>query len=316
LRERGAVAAIAAATVLAVAGLAGVGSTAGSPPPVIVAFTQTSGRFEHIWVLNVGTRLRRQVTRGRYGEQTPSWSPDGRQLVYAEDRLHRVPGLAAPQIGPLIVIRDMARGTVRAITPGRDLDETPAWSPVGGRIAFVRTIIPLGTRTAPPEEIWTIGINGRNARQLTHNRLSDIAPAWSPTGRALVYQRARDTSLRNWDLWTMGSEGSRQRLLARNGTRPAWSPSGRLIAFGQPTGKVRGCCMLTDLMVINSDGTHRQLLVRNGGRPTWAPDGSRLVFQRMDGSHFDLWIINVDGSGLRRLTTGPGDAFAAAWQPR
>ena len=291
-------------------------SGAVSRPPAVIAYTQTSGGVAHIWTMNVDTRTRAQLTRGRYGEEAPSWSPTGRQLVYAETRMHRVPGLSAPQIGPLIVIRDTARGTVRTITSGRDLDETPAWSPAGGRIAFVRTIIPLGTRPGPPEEIWTVGTYGGSARQLTRNSVSDIAPAWSPTGRWLVYQHARDSSARNWDLWTMHADGSAQRLLARNGTRPAWSPSGRLIAFGQPTGQLRGCCITTDLMLIDSNGTHRRVLVKNGGRPAWSPDGSRIVFQRMNGVHFDLWIINADGSGLRRLTSAPGDEYAAAWQPR
>ena len=100
----------------------------------------------------------------------------------------------------------------------------------------------------------------------------------------------------------------------RNGTRPAWSPNGRLIAFGEPTGKIRGCCIVTNLMVVDSGGKHRRLLVRNGARPTWSADGSRIVFQRMSGAHFDLWIINANGSGLRRLTNARGDEYAATWQ--
>jgi TolB protein len=187
----------------------------------VVAYTQTSGGLAHIWAINVDTRTRAQLTRGAYGEEAPSWSANGRQLVYAATRMHRVPGLSAPQVGPLIVIRDMVRGSVRTVTPGRDLDETPAWSPAGGRIAFVRTVIPLGTRPGPPEEIWTIGTDGRGARQLTRNRVSEIAPAWDPSGRRLAYQRARDSSASGWDLWTMRADGFAQRLVARNGTRPA-----------------------------------------------------------------------------------------------
>jgi TolB protein len=74
--------------------------------------------------------------------------------------------------------------------------------------------------------------------------------------------------------------------------------------------------MLTNLMVIDSNATHRRLLVTNGGRPAWSRGGSRIVFQRINGAHFDLWIINADGRGLRRLTTAPGDEYTGTWQPR
>lgn len=239
----------------------------------------------------------------------------------APARIRRHPGdpYARPASGtnhPLIAIRDLAHGSVRAITNGRQLDETPTWSPAGGQIAFVGTIIPTGSQTGPPEEIWTIATDGRAARQLTHNSVPDTAPAWSPTGRSLIYQHSRDSAATAWDLWTMRTDGSGQRLLARNGTRPAWSPNGQLIAFGRPTGQIRSCCAITNLMMIDINGTHRRLLVHDGGRPAWSPDGSRIVFQRMNGSHVDLWIVNRDGSGLRRLTNAPGDEYAATWRPR
>jgi TolB protein len=113
----------------------------------------------------------------------------------------------------------------------------------------------------------------------------------------------------------MRADGSGQRLLARNGTRPAWSPNGRLIAFGQPTRELRGCCTVTNLTVMDNNGTHRRLLVKNGGRPAWSPDGSRIVFQRINGTHIDLWVVNRDGSGLRPLTSPSGDEYAPTWQP-
>jgi TolB protein len=282
----------------------------------LIAYTQqSSGGVSHIWTMNVDTRTARQLSRGTYGEEAPSFSPDGHRLVYAEDRVVHMRGLSAAQLAPLIVIRDMAHGSVRAITAGQQLDETPKSSPAGGRIAFVRTIIPSGSQIGPPAEIWTIATDGRAARQLTHNSVSDTAPAWSPTGRWLVYQRSRDAAATSWDLWTMRADGSGQRLLARNGTRPAWSPNGRLIAFGEPTGEIRGCCTVTNLMVMDSNGTHRRLLVKNGGRPAWSPDGSRIVFQRINGTQVDLWIVNRDGSGPRPLTSARGDEYAPAWQP-
>lgn len=320
VQGRAIVAGFAASALVSIVVLAAGGSVAGgvaprSGPPLIAYTQQSSGGVSHVWTVNPDTRTARQLTRGMYGEDAPSWSPDGHRLVYTEDRIVRTRGVSSAQIAPLIVIRDMAHGSVRAVTPGQQLDETPKWSPAGDRIAFVRTVIPSGSQVGPPEEIWTIATDGRAARQLTHNSVSDTAPAWSPTGRWLIYQRSRGNAAAAWDLWNMRTDGSGQRLLARNGTRPAWSPNGRLIAFGQPTGEIRGCCTVTNLMIMDSYGTHHRLLVKNGARPAWSPDGSRIVFQRINGTHVDLWIVNRDGSGLRPLTSATGDEYAPAWQP-
>jgi len=60
-----------------------------------------------------------------------------------------------------------------------------------------------------------------------------------------------------------------------------------------------------DLMVMNSDGTN-QTLVLSGkstgiGRPDWSPDGSKLVFAS-DIQGVGIYVINVDGTGLSKLT--------------
>jgi Tol biopolymer transport system component len=71
---------------------------------------------------------------------------------------------------------------------------------------------------------------------------------------------------------------------------------------------------VTNLRLVSADGRHRRLLLRNGGRPAWSPDGQRIVFQRFTGSRQHLWIVNQDGSGLRRLTGASGEQYAAAWR--
>ena len=93
------------------------------------------------------------------------------------------------------------------------------------------------------------------------------------------------------------------------------APDGTRLAYGRLTGKVQGCCPVTNLNVVDASGRNRRLIVRNAGRPAWSADGERLVFQRLDGDRSHIWIVDADGSGLRQLTRGRYTEYAAAWRP-
>ena len=60
------------------------------------------------------------------------------------------------------------------------------------------------------------------------------------------------------------------------------------------------------------------IAARNPGRPSFAPDGSRLAFAADAGSvhpYRSVYVVGVDGSGRRQLTTGPHDSTDPAWRP-
>ena len=70
-----------------------------------------------------------------------------------------------------------------------------------------------------------------------------------------------------------------------------------------------------DLWVMDSDGSNKRLLLRNGATnfaPSWHPDGRRIIFAsnkddwrediRQYGHNFELHLINIDGTGLERIT--------------
>jgi len=279
----------------------------------LITYSRQSGERVHLWQLDVETRARRRLTNGRYGEETGQWSSDGRRLVYLDTRRVRVLGLESPQITGVVATKDMQTHRVKLITTGAWFDEDPTWSPDARRIAFTRTNWLSGTPSWP--EIWIMRSNGRGARQLTHNSVGDWGPAFSPSGRRIAFSRSRGHDTNTTDIWVMRADGSHQRRLVRNGTRPAWSPDGRRVAYGRLTGKIQGCCPVTNLNIVDGDGKHRTLVVRDGGRPAWSPDGRRIVFQRVDGRRSHIWIVNADGSGLRRLTKGRSSEYAAAWRP-
>jgi hypothetical protein len=49
--------------------------------------------------------------------------------------------------------------------------------------------------------------------------------------------------------------------------------------------------------------------------PTWSPDGSRIAFTGLSAGVSNLFVVNVDGTGLRRLTDGRAAALHPSWSP-
>jgi TolB protein len=85
----------------------------------------------------------------------------------------------------------------------------------------------------------------------------------------------------------------------------AWSPDGTRIAttLNPPLPSLDG-----DLLLLNADGTHPVKLTgdpANELAPNWSPDGERIGFvSTQDGTNWNAFMINVDGSGLATLPDG------------
>ena len=57
-------------------------------------------------------------------------------------------------------------------------------------------------------------------------------------------------------------------------------------------------------MNIDGSGTKRVAYAGNyNSSPNWSPDGKKIVFSGQDGRHFDIFVMNADGTGLERLTS-------------
>ena len=114
------------------------------------------------------------------------------------------------------------------------------------------------------------------------------------------------------------------RLNAGNVSRdPSPSPDGTQFVFAvsqiDPLGQQQD-----DLYIVNRSGLNMRWLTRMPGlefEPAWSPDGTKILFRAVDGDlgNSALWSVNVDGTGLTKLTanlpadvTGPGHP---AWSP-
>jgi hypothetical protein len=139
--------------------------------------------------------------------ETPRWSPDGRQLLFARQVISpEAPGMwtsaAIYAIG--------ADGTgLRRITPAGMVAFAPSWSPDGTSIAFVNTqMIINASRTSVTDmldDVWTVRLDGTDLSRLTDDGGS-YAPSWTVDGQRLTFARDGAT-------WVMDLDGSGQTRL-------------------------------------------------------------------------------------------------------
>ncbi len=78
---------------------------------------------------------------------------------------------------------------------------------------------------------------------------------------------------------------------------------------------------ISDIFFLNPDGTNTRLFSSFIGSsytawsPAWSPDGQEIAFVSNSAGNDDIYVINVDGTDLRQLTTDPAADQYPAWSP-
>jgi len=208
-----------------------INSMTWSPDGRSIAFAGDRYGSYDIWTVAVPTgATRRLTTDGRY-EVFPSWTPDGRTLLYVQldERWvdHDIMAIPAGGGAARLVARDTSFFDYGA---GRTFGY-PMVSPDGRQVLF-------RSHRSGWINYWVAPLEGGAARQLAAEAADQSDGAWSPDGRSVIYVSNHDGT---HDLRVVAASGGAPRVLVAppNGlgviSNPDVSPDGRRVAFTMST---------------------------------------------------------------------------------
>jgi TolB protein len=196
-----------------------------------------------------------------------------------------------------LVVADADGGNPHVLASSGQPLMTPAWSPDGGRLAYVGY---ENDRSA----IFIVDLATGARRVVAEERGINGSPAWSPDGGHL----AATLSLgRNPDIYIIDLAGGGKRRLTSDAaieTETTWAPDGRTLAFtSDRTGVPR-------VYTMSADGGAAHALPAIGkqsANPCYSPDGRSLAMVADIGGRFRVGLLHLDSERFDTLSSGPRD---------
>lgn len=303
-----------------------------------LAFVSDRTGDAEIYVMNADGSGVTRITTGR-GNECPTWSPDRSKIAFMGQGNTKGPG-------PFIYAINADGTGLKQLTRSQDEAWSASWSPDGRKIAFEGALNVVRDSKGFPDTntdlgIYVMNVDGTGGKRISKDGKHDRLPAWSPDGAKIAFYGNRNGIN---GIYVMNADGSGEKCLSTIGAgKPAWSPDGKRLAFEGYGGIIHepgggNDMRVIEIYVIGFDGSGQAQLTEtnvrfvtpsgsqagvSNGCPTWSADGKQIAFESNRDSDFtpnggykfntDIYVMNVDGSGIRRVTNNPAADGEPAW---
>jgi Tol biopolymer transport system component len=269
-------------------------SPAFSPDGSYLAFARSAAReAADVWLLPLATGYRsagplRRLTDGRGLNDGPTWTSDGRRIVFHSNRTGESAIWSLPATG----------GQPSRLAGVGANGKSPALSRQG-RLVYVES-------PGLDSNIWGLELKKRGtaAANIIFSSRADTSPQYSPDGRAVVFQSDRQGTM---EIWISQADGSRPYQLTNFGRghtgTPRWSPDGKRVAFdASVSGEFQ-------VYVVDAEGGEPRRLTQFralAAIPSWSQDGQWIYFTSPQSGREEIWKIPAGGGEARQITSTGG----------
>jgi len=257
-----------------------------------LAFAKGDGHQRDVWVVRATGRDLRQVTNLPGSALSPSWSPDGRYLVFShrDDRTYA------------LGVWDRLNNQVKRIRfPGNTVIG-PCFLPDN------RVAVSLSTGRYP--DIFLLDRQFNRERALEQSSAINVSPSFDSTGTKMAFTSSR---LGGPQVFLKDLNSGTVTRVSRDGSynsEPCISPDGTLIAYTK--GTPEGFRIFVHDMVTGLD---QQVSFGPGSdeQPAFAPDSYFVAFTSTRSGKQQVYLTTRHGGEAKHLPTGPGNAAFPRW---
>jgi len=178
----------------------------------------------------------------------------------------------------------------------------PAFSPDGSRIAF-------HSWDSRSRGLVTMDTNGANGF-LVANFIEDQLPTWTADGSEIIFLSRRSGDRKSQLIKVGSSEERSEGVVIGEGEYPSIGANNQMVFKGWGN-TAFGLRLATADMENVSSVTN----VDQDTAPILSPDGQQIAFMSRREENWDIYVVNVDGSNLQRLTDDPAQDGLPAWSP-